>query len=981
MRQLLSRVTDSILLNPIRSCSVLAVFLLLSLWQASKLTVNSNNLDLLPKDNPSVVKTQKVIEMIGGNGFYILSIKFKDEKGMTEHLVKAFAAKKKGQPEIAEKELKEAETIKQKNVSYYKERENAIKKASDVLNERLLKEKDYVQYISYRYNVSFLQDRLPLFLKTEDLVEVRKRVKRKIDEEVEKANPFFIKLSDEEYNPDFNDILAKYQKLAKRDIFDEYNISPDKGMLIFLIKPAGSFTNIEFNIALDKKIKEIVTELALDKKGIQVGYTGTYRLHLDDYETLMAALKPIAVASLIGIAILLLFFFRNPLFILILLVSLLSGILFSFGLTTIVIGQLNSVTSIIASILMGLGIDYGIQFLYRFREEFTRKQDMLRSIKDTIYHTGIASFISALTTTSAFVVLAFSEFRGFSEFGIIATYGILIIAVSMYGVTALQITLLFRLFPSLKSKFLLSAKEQTTSPLLYRFYKKPGLLTLVVLVFVVVISFFSFAPGIQFNYNGRDLMVDNLDSVNLYDEIGDRFDISSDPQVIVVDTLEESEAVFDYMTPVPDEIAGSVDQVVSLWNFVPPKGQQRANLKVLKQLQTDMKPVKAGFLKPEQRKYLPVVKKYLSVKEYDVSAVPVYFSSQFKEVKGSKEKGHLVFIYPKVALWHGQKLLKFFDAVGELHYPKLSRRVLNTLLYNENGNSATDPVKDKWNSGEERLIVKALNTYSADQFKDLGLLEGTISFILKTRPFSSLEQARSHQYVSNTAGSLILFANLIKIVQREGVAAFLITLVLVVIVLILFFRGIVPALISLIPLVLGIFVTLGIMAAFRIQLNFMNVLVFPVIVGYGIQNGIYIYYRFREDHDVVRAMSMVGPAIIASTLTTLVGWSSLLIADQKGLKSIGVVASIGIASSLIIALSLVPAVLEIVYRSRKEEEEESKPIGFVEEESDSSSTTEGAFASKSTASEPASSKKAAKKKTTKTAETKKASPKKKKGTH
>lgn len=978
MRKLLSRLTDSILLNPIRSSGVLALLLLLSLWQASKLTVNSNNLDLLPKDNPSVIKTQKVIEMIGGNGFYILSIKFKDEKGMTEHLTKAFAAKRNGQPEIAEKELKEAEKVKQKNIIYYKERETAIKKASDLLNERLLKEKEFVQYISYRYNVSFLQDRLPLFLKTEDLVEVRKRVKRKIDEEVERANPFFIKLSDEEYNPDFNDILGKYQKLAKRDIFDEYNISPDKGMLIFLIKPAGSFTNIEFNIALDKKIKEVVAELGLEKKGILVGYTGTYRLHLDDYETLMAALKPIAIASFIGIAILLLFFFRNPLFILILLVSLLSGILFSFGLTTIVIGQLNSVTSIIASILMGLGIDYGIQFLYRFREEYTRTQDMLRSIKDTIYHTGIASFISALTTTSAFVVLAFSEFRGFSEFGIIATYGILIIAVSMYGVTALQITLLFRLFPSLKDKFILSAKEQTTSPLLYRFYNKPGLLTLVVVAIVVVISFFSFSPGIRFNYNGRDLMVDNLDSVNLYDEIGDRFDISSDPQVIVVDTLEESEAVFDYMTPVPDEIAGSVDQVVSLWNFVPPKGQQRANLKVLKQLQTDMKPVKAGFLKPEQRKYLPVVKRYLDVKEYGVGAVPTYFSSQFTEVKGSKEKGHLVFIYPKVALWHGQKLLKFFDAVGELHYPKLSRRVLNTLLYDSDGRASVDPVKDKWSASEEESIVNALNTYSAAKFRDLGLLDGTIDFILKTRPFASLTQARSHQYVSNTAGSLILFANLIKIVQREGVAAFLITLVLVVIVLILFFRGIVPALISLIPLVLGIFVTLGIMALFKVQLNFMNVLVFPVIIGYGIQNGIYIYYRFREDHDVVRAMSMVGPAIIASTLTTLVGWSSLLIADQKGLKSIGVVASIGIASSLLIALTLVPAVLEIVYRSRKEEESESKPLGFSEEENETFSAKTASVSGEERTSAP---KKKAKPSASvsKKASAKKAAPKKKKG--
>ncbi len=178
------------------------------------------------------------------------------------------------------------------------------------------------------------------------------------------------------------------------------------------------------------------------------------------------------------------------------------------------------------------------------------------------------------------------------------------------------------------------------------------------------------------------------------------------------------------------------------------------------------------------------------------------------------------------------------------------------------------------------------------------------------------------------------------------------------------------------------------MALFKIQLNFMNVLVFPVIIGYGIQNGIYIYYRFREDHDVIRAMSMVGPAIIASTLTTLVGWSSLLIADQKGLKSIGIVASIGIASSLVIALTLVPAVLEIVYRSRKEEEQESKPVGFDEEEPNSSgnlsvspktNATENLKTETIENSKTAVSKKKSVKK--KTISSKKAVPKKKQGLH
>ncbi|WCL50461.1 efflux RND transporter permease subunit [Leptospira sp. GIMC2001] len=930
MRKFLSNVVEQVLLNPIKSSIVLFIFLGLSIWQTSTLTVNTNNMELLPPNNPSIVKTRKVIEMIGGNGFYILSLKFDDKKGMTEALQESFVTRKSGDIEKANQQLASAFAIRSKNLKYYTEQEKLLKTTSDKLNARLLQEKEFVQYISYRYDVAFLQERLPLFLQNQDLKEVRKRVKRKIDEEVERANPFFINLSDEEYNPTFDDILGKYQKLAKRDIFDEYNISPEKGMLLMLIKPVGSFTDTEFNIRLDRKLKDIVQELEIEKSGVRVGYTGTYRLHLDDYETLMNALKPIAITSLIGISLLLLLFFRNPIFIFILMFSLISGILFSFGLTAVFIGQLNTVTSIIASILMGLGIDYGIQFLYRFREEFSQDQDTLRSIKATIYHTGIASFISALTTTSAFVVLALSEFRGFSEFGLIATYGIIIIAIAMYSVTALQIVLIFKFFPKMRSSFLLTKKEQTPSAFLYSFYRFPGILSGAIIAVIILCSIFIF--DIKFNYNGRDLMVDNLESVNLYDEIADRFDISSDPQVIVVDTIEESEAVFDYMTPVPEEIAGSVDQVVSLWNFLPSIGQQRANLKVINQLQSDMKPVKASFLKPEQKKYLPIVKKYLEVKEYKLADIPDYYTKQFREVPGSKETGHLVFIYPKVALWHGRKLLKFYDSVGELNYPKLSRRVLNTLLYDRNGNVSVDPVNDKWTEAEKANILSALNNYQREQFLSLGILPGTIDFIQKNRPFDTLEKARSYTYTANTAGSLILFANLIKIVQREGVVAFFITLGLVLIVLVVFFRGILPALISLIPLVLGIAWTLGIMAMFKIQLNFMNVLVFPVIVGYGIQNGIYIYYRFREDRDVLQAMSKVGSAIIASTLTTLVGWSSLLIADQKGLKSIGIVASIGIGSSLLIALTLVPTALQFVYGGKKLDSEDETPLGLEDEE-------------------------------------------------
>ncbi|TGL37002.1 transporter [Leptospira koniambonensis] len=940
MRKFLSKATELVLTKPAASSAILFIFLVISGFLATRLSINSDNLQLLPSDNPSVVQTKRVIEMIGGSGFYTVALKFKDDKGMTEHLTKAFQAKRDGDPETQKKELELADEAKRKNITYYKAREIALKKASDKLATEVLKDKELVRYVSYRYNVSFLQDRLPLFLKTEDLKEVRKRVKRKIDDEIEKANPFFIKLTNEEYNPDFTDIISKYQKLAKRDIFDEYNISPEKGMLIVLIKPTGSFVDIEFLEKIDTRVQSLVKTLKIEEDGIYAGYTGAYKLNQDDYETLVKALKPIGIASFVGIGLLLLLFFRNPLFIIILLFSLLSGLLMTFGLTGLLIGQLNSITSIIGSILMGLGIDYGIQFLYRFREEFTKKQDIVRAIKDTIYHTGIASFSSALTTTSAFVVLSFSEFRGFSEFGIIATYGIILIAVAMYGVTALQIALLLKWFPSLSKAFLLNEDQQTPSGLLRKFYSRPGILSISVLV--IVLLFGVFAPKAQFDVNGRNLLVENLESVNLYDEIADRFDISSDPQAIVVKTLEESEAVFDYLNPVPESIAGSVDQVVSLWNFVPPYSQQLENRKVLDQLAKDMKPVKASFLKPEQRKYLPKAKLFLSVKPYDYTAVPDYFSSQFKEVASSKEKGHLLFLYPKVALWHGGKLLEFFAAIGRLEVPKISRRTLNTILYSTGTQkeSEIDPVKENYSPAENKIVLNALNTYSKEKLLSINILPGTVDTILEHRPYKDITQARSYTFQTDTAGSLMLFAQLIMIVQREGVLAFGITLILVIIVLGLFYRAVLPALLSLIPLLLGLLVTVGVMAIIDLKLNFMNVLVFPVIIGYGIQNGIYIYYRFREDHDIVKAMAMVGPAVIASTLTTLVGWSALLLANQRGLHSIGKVATIGIGACLLIALTLLPAILELAYRSRKQEESERIPFGLEPDEEGSETVSE-----------------------------------------
>ncbi len=932
MKKIISNFCDFFLKKPIITLVFLVVILYISVIQAKNLSINSNQIDLLPADYPEVVKIKKVIEMIGGNGFFILTLKPKDEKGMEEHLTKAFKAKYEGRIEDYRAELEISSKIRSENLDYYKANEILIKKTADEINKKLSNEKD-ILYISYKYDVSFIQDRFPLYVLPEDLREVKDRVNKKIEFEKEKSNPFYMNLSGEEYNPDFNDIILKYTKLAKRDVFDEYTISNDKGMIIMLLKPTGSFVDMDFTRQLEVKITQSLSEMKLEERGVKIGYTGTYKLNLDDYDSLVNALKPVSIASLLGIVILLHLFFRKPVFILILTISLVSGVLITFGITGFFIGRLNSITSILSAVLMGLGIDYGIQFLYRFREEFSNNNhDFLLAVKETIYHTGEASLISACTTSSAFIILMFSEFKGFSEFGLIACYGILTIAFCMYFLTALQIALFLKFFPNSKDIFILKDSQEKELSFVHNIFDHPK--KVLIISGSIILFFSALSPMATFNYSGRDLLLENQESLLLYDEIADRFEVSSDPQVIVVDTIEESEAVSDFFNPVSEEMGVIVDQVVSAWNLVPPLDQQRVNLHTLKEISSIVSPLlpstekskkksssntnsENDIIKPEYKKHIPTIKKYFNVKEFEFSIVPDMFKVAFKEIPTSKEKGHMLFVYPKVALWHGKDLLKFYHTVGKFEYSYISWRTINLFLHIEKidyKGISRDYRKGEFSEEEEETILSKANIMSEAEMIHIGILPLTAKFIVEHRPYHSIEDLRKFKKTANTVGSVILFARLAQIVQSEGVIAIFATLFAVTVILFIFYRNIQAVFVSLIPLILGILVMLGFMGATNIKINFMNVLVFPIIIGYAIQNGIYIYYRFLEEVDVAHALVKVGPAVIASTLTTLVGWSVLLLAEHRGLHSIGVAACIGISMSLLIALTLLPSILERYFK-------------------------------------------------------------------
>ncbi|MHC4505646.1 MAG: MMPL family transporter, partial [Planctomycetota bacterium] len=100
------------------------------------------------------------------------------------------------------------------------------------------------------------------------------------------------------------------------------------------------------------------------------------------------------------------------------------------------------------------------------------------------------------------------------------------------------------------------------------------------------------------------------------------------------------------------------------------------------------------------------------------------------------------------------------------------------------------------------------------------------------------------------------------------------------------------------------------------RLNFINVLVFPVLVGIGIDYGIHIVHRFRESAPVREIVTETGRAFVLTTLTTMAGFGSLIWSRYKGLNSFGFVTILGMTFVLLSSLVALPAFLVLLERRR-----------------------------------------------------------------
>ena len=165
--------------------------------------------------------------------------------------------------------------------------------------------------------------------------------------------------------------------------------------------------------------------------------------------------------------------------------------------------------------------------------------------------------------------------------------------------------------------------------------------------------------------------------------------------------------------------------------------------------------------------------------------------------------------------------------------------------------------------------------------------------------------------VPRATGTLVLIEESRHTIVQAFLRAGALSLIAVVVLLGLMLRRVRDVALTLIPLLAIGVLTFATCVVARMQLNFANIVVLPLLLGIGVAFSIYFVMFWRGGgRDFLQ--SSLTRAVIYSAATTASGFGALWFSSHPGTASMGELLMICLAWTLVITLVLVPALLNRV---------------------------------------------------------------------
>lgn len=663
---------------------------------------------------------------------------------------------------------------------------------------------------------------------------------------------------------------------------------------ILPVKEEGSFVPAEKAI---KTTRSIVGEVLArpEFKGTKAGLTGVPVL---EYEEMATSQRDIGIATVLSLSltvVLLLFAFRGLLNVIAAMVSLIVGICLSFGFATAAVGHLNILSMVFAIMLIGLGIEYGIQVVLRYQEELRSGVSGMEAIEIGLGANVRSIIMAAATVALAFATFALTDFKGIAELGIIAAGGVAICVVTTFSVLPAMLILLERFRKPGKTYLPVPDSDREVEVQGRAFFRVLLSRPRTVAAVTLVLSLICVYPTVmtRFDYNMMNLQAKGLESVEYAYKLMRSKENSG--YFAVVTARDAAEA--SHLTQRLEKLS-SVDHVVSLAALVP--DQQKEKLAELTEL----------------RKVMAEVKPQPYVENLRLMELPTVFENFRNRVE--KLKIALEVEKAPEARPVGAFLATLDGFFATLEKEKNKNAV--GMLRDFQGSMFSE-LPDKLNMLKESLeaspvsdadVPAQLKSRFVGKTGKLLLQVAAKKEIFERQPLEEFV-TQVKNIVPHATGEPVMVYESLTVLHDSYLRAFVYAFAGIAVILLINFKSVRFAVIGALPLLAGLLLMVGGMWLAGISFNSANIIVLPLILGVGIDSAIYIINRYRQGNESPAqvAVSSAGTGVFLNALTILFSFGALMVAHHQGVFSIGAVMSLGMVASVAVFLAFLPALLTL----------------------------------------------------------------------
>lgn len=666
-----------------------------------------------------------------------------------------------------------------------------------------------------------------------------------------------------------------------------YFLSDDNRLLFILVEPAsakGTFTNDREAI---ESLRATIAHLAKEFPGVTVGVTGAPALSNDE---MTAAFEDSQVATYVAFALtlgLLLVAFLRVVKPLVMLFVLIVSLCWSMGVATLVVGHLSLFSVMFIPIVIGIGIDYGIYFLFRYDEERYLGRSLRDALETTADRSGPGILMGALTAGGAFFVLMATDFRGIQELGFIAGTAILLAWLATMTLFPALIALMDRRHAARDTRTPRALQlERIHVPFIEQVASHPRLVVggAVIATALSLIALRS----VHFDYNLLNLQAEGTESVIWEKRILATAGRSGFTGLATAGSLPELQQKVAGFHRLP-----SVAEVDSVLLLLP--SDQKEKQKIIKDFAPIVAPVRVGRAEPVDIDGLVEALKGLK-RRFDIAS---------NEAPAGKGRDDVVKIRDRI----DALLAKLARADRETAEPALNH--LQFELHRDFMRS--------FHSLQRNLRPRQVQLKDVPDELRHKFIGKNGRFLIQIHPRVDIwDRIGAEMFVSemrqvdpDVTGTPVITFEAIRLMEKgykQGTAyAFIVVAALAFLIL----RRLQETALAMLPLILGALWTVGLMYCFDLPFNLGNVFGLPLILGAGAEFGLNVVLRYREglEHGGPLIARSTVMAVLVNGLTTIVGFGSLMIADHRGIFGLGLLLTLGMISTLTASLVLLPVLL------------------------------------------------------------------------